>query len=90
MIVAVLCSLAQNGQQLQRVAQIECGCTIKASLPSDMWSLAGELHVAIRAVQNGTEIVAATTIKGQLYDWGKGRRALDRLFNDIPSLAKAA
>jgi len=90
MIVAVLCSLAQNGQQLQNVAQQTSGCTIDATLPSDMWSLAGELHVAIREAETATEIDATAKIKGQLYDWGKGRRALNQLFNDITTLAKAA
>jgi hypothetical protein len=90
MLVAVLCSLAQNGQELRHVDQADGGCMIQALLPSDLWSFAGELIVAVRAKQTGTEIEVAATVKGQYYDWGKSRRAIDQLFNDVAALARAA
>jgi hypothetical protein len=90
MLVAVLCSLAQNGQELRQVEQADGGCVIEAALPSDMWSLAGDLVIAVRSEQTGTAIEAAATIKGQYFDWGKSRRAIDQLFGDITTLARAA
>jgi hypothetical protein len=90
MLVAVLCSLAQNGQELRHVEQADAGCVIEAALPSDLWSLAGELIVVLRGEQTGTSIEAAATIKGQYYDWGKSRRAIDLLFSDVMTLARAA
>jgi hypothetical protein len=90
MLVAVLCSLAQNGQELRNVEQAESGCILEANLPSDLWSFAGDLVVAVRAESAGTSIEAAATIKGQYYDWGKSRRAIDQLFSDVTSLARAA
>ena len=34
-IVAILCSLAQNGQTLRHVTQLPAGCTLQAALPSE-------------------------------------------------------
>jgi hypothetical protein len=90
MIVAVLCSLAQHGQQLRNVVQAERGCVIHAELPSDLWSFAGEVVVAVRGESQATVVEAVATVKGQYYDWGKSRRAIDQLFNDLGTLLRAA
>jgi hypothetical protein len=89
-IVAVLCSLAQNGQKLGEVTQLADGCTIRAAMPSDIWSLKGDVVVTIRAEGSTTLVEADLTVPGQIYDWGKCKRALDRIFADVAQLAKAA
>lgn len=89
-IVAVLCSLAQNGHTLGEVTQLENGITLRAAAPSDLWSLRGDLHLDIRAAGPVTHIEAAYTIPGQIYDWGKSQRGLDRLFADLTLLARCA
>ena len=89
-IVAVLCSLAQGGQELRKAISAADGCVIEASLPSDICSLNGELTVVVRPDGAGTIVDAAATIKGQLYDWGKSRRALEHLFHDVTVHSKAA
>jgi len=82
-IVRCLCSLAAHGQALRDVSQQVDGCVISAELPSDLLSMAGDLSIGIRRHGPGTEVLAATNIAGQLADWGKSRRALDRLFADL-------
>jgi hypothetical protein len=82
-IVAVLCSLARHGQEVQKVHQGRDGCVIEAVLPSDLWSFAGELVVSVAATEEGAQVEAGTKIGGQLFDWGKSRRCLDQLFTDI-------
>ena len=89
-LVALLCSLAENGQKLGDVDQAIDGCTLQAAIPSDLWSLKGDLIVTVRTEGNTTVIEAGLTIPGQLYDWGKSRRALDKLFADVCNLAKCA
>ena len=89
-IVAVLCSLARNGQKLGQVAQMASGCTLHAAMPSDMWSLKGDLVVDVRAEGNTTFVEAGLTIPGQVYDWGKSQRALSQLFSDLTQLSQAA
>lgn len=82
-IVAALCSLARRGQSLQDVQQGQDGCLLRAGLPSDLFSLAGDLLVTVQRQDQGTAVEAATVIKGQLYDWGKSKRILSTLYEDI-------
>jgi hypothetical protein len=89
-IVAILCSLARNGQKLGQVEQAENGCTLHAAIPSDLWSLKGDLVVEVRAEGNTTLVEAGLTIPGQVYDWGKSQRCLGQLFADVSGLAKCA
>jgi hypothetical protein len=89
-IVAVLCSLAQNAQQIREATSATNGCTITASIPSDMWSLNGDLVVTVRAEGKITVVESGLTIPGQMYDWGKCNRVLDRLFDELLQLTAAA
>jgi hypothetical protein len=82
-IVTALCSLARHGQVLQQVRQFEDGCLLEATLPSDLWSFAGTLYISVRKAPTGTRVEGATTITGQLFDWGKSKRCLETLFADI-------
>lgn len=90
MIVALLCSLAENGHSLVEATHSNGVATIRATIASDIWSFAGELAANIH-VEGGTTVVeAGLTIPGQLYDWGKANRILDRLFADLRNMVKAA
>jgi hypothetical protein len=89
-LVAVLCSLAQNGQQIRDIKQLSNGCVLQAALPSDIWSLKGDLLLTVLAEEGVTVVEAGTAIHGQVYDWGKSNRLLDRLFIELVQFAKAA
>lgn len=89
-IVTLLCSLAENGHSLVEATHLAGVATIRATIASDIWSFAGELTAKIRVEGNNTIVEASLTIPGQLYDWGKANRVLDRLFTDLLNLAKAA
>lgn len=82
-IVRALCSLARQGQRLRGVTQALDGCLLEASLPSDLFSLEGDLLVSVRRSGSQAEVCGATHIGGQLYDWGKSNRCLDKLFTDL-------
>jgi hypothetical protein len=85
-LVAAVCSLARHGQPVNRVEQAEDGCLLEAGLPSDIWSFGGDLILTVQRLEEGSSVEAATAIKGQIYDWGKSKRALDKLFDDIKTL----
>lgn len=89
-VVSILCSLAQNGQKLLGIESTDGGCTLRATIPSDIWSINGELAVAVRSETDATLVEAGVTVAGQIYDWGKSNRVLNRLFSDLNELAKAA
>jgi hypothetical protein len=82
-LVTILCALAEGGNKLRNVQQGPDGCRLEASIPSDVWSFEGILHVQVQRAGSGTNVEAATQIPGQWYDWGKSQRLLDHLIGDI-------
>ena len=82
-IVRALCSLARHGQILRGVTQALDGCLFEATLPSDLFSLEGDLMVSVRRSGSQAEVSSVTRISGQLFDWGKSNRCLDQLFMDL-------
>jgi hypothetical protein len=82
-IVSALCGIAKSGYKVQDVRQASDGCMLICEIPSDMFSLSGQLFITIRRELEGTSVQADTHIEGQLYDWGKSKRALDNLFAEI-------
>ncbi len=87
-IVRVLCSLAQNAQEIQKAEQAKGGCLIRASVSSDLLSNEGSLEIKVQDLGQGmgTFVEAATLIPGQLLDWGKSKRLLNKLMKDIQEL----
>lgn len=85
-LVATICSLARHGQQLNKAEQGQDSCLLKATIPSNMWSFAGDIVITVERQKEGTSVEAATVIKGQVFDWGKSKRLLNSLFEDISSL----
>jgi hypothetical protein len=65
------------------VAQSADGCLLEAALPSDLFSLSGQLLVGVRRAAAATEVNAVTHIGGQFFDWGKSTRCIDQLFHDL-------
>ena len=89
-IVALICSLARRGRPLRQVRQAADGCMFEATLPSDMWSFAGDLLVEVRCSAGATSVEARTVVKGQLFDWGKSTRCLAELLTDLELVPAAA
>ena len=84
-IARALCSLAKHAQPFQRVDQADEGCTLIAEFPSSIWALKGEIRIAISKKRDRTHVAALTNIPGQMFDWGKSRKSLERLFVDLNS-----
>ncbi len=85
-IADTLCSLARTGHTVSDVQQGQDGCVLECAVPSDLRSFAGALVVTISRLPgppHGSTVTAATSIPGQLYDWGKSQRILDELFTDL-------
>lgn len=83
LLVATLCRLAAQGLALKKVDQASNGCTLRATIPSSLWSLSGEMVVSVER-GHGISILAATTdVAGQLFDWGHSQRLLNGLFDGV-------
>jgi hypothetical protein len=82
-IASALCALARGGHKVQDVRQASDGCMLICEIPSDMFSLAGQLLVTIHREPEGASVHADTRIEGQLFDWGKSNACLNQLFSGI-------
>lgn len=89
MIVRVLCHHAKNGRVLRDLQQLSDGCILRASLPSDLFALEGDLVVAVTRQLRATRIEAQTDIPGQVFDWGKSVRCLETLLGELGAAAAA-
>jgi hypothetical protein len=82
-VVRALCSLAAAGEQLRGVTQHDDGCEIEATLPSDLWALEGKLLISVRRDGPHARVEAQTVIPGQMFDWGKSTKRLERLVEEL-------
>ncbi|MGL4511671.1 MAG: hypothetical protein ACRCT8_01160 [Lacipirellulaceae bacterium] len=82
-VVRALCSFAASGEALRGVTQHDDGCEIEATLPSDLWALEGSLMVYVRRDGAQARVDARTVIPGQMFDWGKSTKRLDRLMEQL-------
>lgn len=86
-LVGVLCALAKQGCELTGVEQAVDGCALHATIPSSIWSFAGELLVTVQGDGPATRIEANAKIPGQKFDWGHSQRLLDALLDNTASFA---
>ncbi len=84
-IAVALISLAKHGLPFQDAQQSDSGCQLNAELPSSICALKGSLSITLIQKGQKTAVHAATTIPGQMYDWGKSDRCLDQLLSDLRS-----
>lgn len=82
-LVAVLCSLARNGQRIEQVYQADGCCTLECILPATLWSLKGDLWITVQREEAGAKVEAQSLLKGQIFDWGKSHRCLRQTFSDV-------
>lgn len=82
-IVRCVCAIAKDGFPVTKIDLAENGLIIVATMPSDFFSWDGEMLVSMEGLGAETQITIHTKIKGQLYDWGKSKRRMERLIEDL-------
>jgi len=86
-LVGVLCALAKEGCELTWVDQADDGCVLHATIPSSIWSFAGELLITVELAGQSTRVEANAKIPGQKFDWGRSQRLLDSLLGSTAAFA---
>jgi len=86
-LVGVLCALAKDGCELTAVEQAQDGCALSATIPSSIWSFAGELLITVQSDAASTRVEANAKIPGQKFDWGRSQRLLDSLLDSTAAFA---
>ncbi len=65
------------------------GAYLKGTLPSDVFSGAGAVEFDVHDLgKDGTEVIGQSEIKGQMYAWGKGRRALNTVLDEAAEMIR--
>lgn len=67
---------------------IASGAYFEAELPADIFSLGGTLQIDVEDRGAQVLLIGATQVKGQRFDWGKGKRALDEVFAKTEGFAR--
>ncbi|MCA8901679.1 MAG: hypothetical protein KDA53_10550 [Hyphomonas sp.] len=82
-LAAVLCSLASRSQPVEDLADATNGCVITSKMASSIWSWEGKMIVTLESRPEGTLLKGVITVPGQTSDWGKTKRALQALVDDV-------
>lgn len=82
-LAAILCSLASRNQTLVAVHEGTDGCVVQAEIPSSMTTWKGKLSLTLERKPEGTLVSSAVVFEGQSSDWGRSKRVLDDLHQDI-------
>jgi hypothetical protein len=86
---ALVFALHSMGRELTAAFDTPAGAYVEAKLPGDIFSPGGSLQFDV--VEEGpgaVRIAGASEIKGQMYDWGKGKRALAEAFEKTEAFAR--
>jgi hypothetical protein len=82
-LAAILCSLSSRNQTLVAVHEGTDGCALQAEIPSSMTTWKGKLSMTLERKAEGTLVSSAVVFEGQSSDWGRSKRVLDDLHQDI-------
>jgi len=84
-LLGLLCGMAEQGIPLAGVEEKHEAedCLLFGTVPSSPLSGAGELSARVVGDQAKYRIEASVTFKGQKFAWGRGKRILKRLFEDV-------
>jgi hypothetical protein len=79
---ALAISLGSLNPQFGVVFDTPTGAVIETRLPKDFFSLGGTVMLQlVEEDPSRVKIIGTSEIKGQLFDWGKGKRALNDIFD---------
>ena len=81
-VLALLCACARQNLALDELTEPAPGAhaLIAATVPSSILAFAGEILIDIQADGRGFTADGRTIFQGQAFDWGRGGRLLDTLF----------
>ena len=86
---AMIVTMRGGASCLSLATDTRDGACLEGGMPSDMLSSAGTVafDVLDRGAQ-GTEVIGASEVKGQMFAWGKGERMLKDILDKAEQLAR--
>ena len=86
LIIKVLCSLTKNGYPIDSTEDVHDGFIFVAQIPSDMWTWGGSIVISVEETEDLCILNIAAKIKGQIYDWGKSKKVIQKVLADIEEI----
>jgi hypothetical protein len=81
--LAVLTFFAEKKMQITGISEANDEGLIEAVLPRNFLSVEGQIAVKLRADEFRVITAAAVKVPGQMYDWGRSKRTLAKLFEAV-------
>lgn len=82
-------ALTGLGREIKAAFDTAEGAYFETDLPGDIFSRGGTLQFdVIERGAGAVELIGASEIKGQVFDWGKGKRALNDVFEKTQGFAR--
>lgn len=88
---AVVFALSAMRYQVTSVFDTTAGAYVEAAMPGDFFAAGGTLKIDLLdadASAKPLRMIGATEIKGQVFDWGKSKRALAELSAKVEEFAR--
>lgn len=88
-LLALIVALKQSGNEITAIMDVPQGAIADSKLPGDLWSYPGSLRFdIIDEAPTRVRVVGHSEIKGQMFDMGKGKRALKAVFSAAEEYAR--
>ncbi len=81
--VAALCAFLHEGHPISRLQQTTAGCLIEAPIPRNWLSWKGKITCVTGGDAERASVGLSTRVPGQLFDFGRSRRILNKLVDEI-------
>jgi hypothetical protein len=82
-VLACVLAMSSVNRPIMTVSDMEAGAKITSYLPMDLWSVPGTLSLDIHADDQLITVEGYALIPGQLFDWFRGRREINRVLQDV-------
>ncbi len=88
-VLSLITALEQSGNEVTAILDVPQGAIADTKLPADLWSFGGNLRFdIIDEAPMRVRVVGHSEIKGQVFDWGKGKRALRAVFSNVETYVR--
>ena len=81
--LAAMKDIAIRSQPIVDISEAGDGCIINSKMASSVWSWEGNMIITLESREEGTLLKGTITVPGQAFDWGRSKRVLQNLIDDV-------
>ncbi len=86
---AMVMAMTTGDTGLTAATDTRRGAILMGNMPKDILSLGGKVEFDVMDLgEDGTEVIGASEIKGQMFAWGKGKRTLNGVLDEAERMAR--